>query len=252
MDVNSTDFIYNNGFNCFYTNADSLTNKMKELEIIAKNNSPKIIAICETKPKNLQYDLNEAQFQLEGYELFVNNLEKKKGRGIAIFVHKSIEASIYDMKNQTRDSLWLKIQMNNSDTLIVGCVYRSPTSTKEDNNQFLKMTKCFQDIRSSHILILGDFNLPKISWEDCESKTVNPEDLENQFLEAFKDAFLYQHVSGYTRGRAGNKPSLIDLVLTNEEGMVSDLEILSPIGLSDHACISFWFNCYLRRSNKKN
>ena len=250
LDVHNKDFIYNNGFNCFYTNADTLTNKMKELDIIAKNNSPKIIAICETKPKNLQYDLNEAQFQLDGYELYVNNLEKRKGRGVAIYVHKSLDASTYDMKNQTDDSLWLKIQMNNSDSLIVGCVYRSPTSTKEQDKQFLKMTQCFQEIKSSHVLILGDFNLPKISWEDCDSTKTNPEDVENKFLEDVKDAFLYQHVTGYTRGRASNKPSLIDLVFTNEEGMVTDLEILSPIGMSDHGCITFYFNCYLQRTNK--
>ena len=27
--------------------------------------------------------------------------------------------------------------------------------------------------------------------------------------------------------------------------MVSDLEISSPLGKSDHSCITFWFNCYL-------
>ena len=51
-------------------------------------------------------------------------------------------------------------------------------------------------------------------------------------------------------GRASNKPSLIDLVLTNEEGMVSDTEIFRPLGKGDHSCITFWFNCYLETQNK--
>ena len=223
---------------------------MKELEIIAKNSAPKIMAICESKPKNLKYDLSESQYKLDGYELFTNNLRKKEGRGVVMYVHKSIEASICEVKNQTRDSLWLQISLNNNDKLIVGCIYRSTSSTNEDNKKLLEMCKYFNEIKCSHLLILGDFNLPKVDWEEWDSATTNPEDLENQFLECARDAFLYQHVHSSTRGRGSDKPSLIDLVFTNEEGMVSDVEILSPLGKSDHACITFWFNCYLKRSHK--
>ena len=49
-------FKYNKGFSCFYTNADSLPNKIEELRLIARNSNPKIIAITETKPKNLARD----------------------------------------------------------------------------------------------------------------------------------------------------------------------------------------------------
>ncbi len=105
-------------------------------------------------------------------------------------------------------------------------------------------------LKSSHVLLMGDFNMPKINWSMWESTTQNPESLENSFLEKIRDAFLYQHVSSPTRGRNANHPSLIDLILTNEEGMVSDLEILSPLGKSDHACISFTFNCYFKCTNK--
>ena len=223
---------------------------MKELEVLAKNHSPKIIAICETKPKSMSIDLPEPEIQLDGYELFVNNLTKGKGRGVAIYVHKSMEASIYELKNQIEDSLFLEIKMNNSDNLIIGCIYRSPTYCRVENKKFLEMSKNIKDIKCSHLLLLGDFNLPKINWMDWESTTKSPEDVQNSFLECMRDAFLFQHVTKPTRGRASNKPSLIDLVFTNEDGMVSDLEISSPLGKSDHSCITFWFNCYLETKSK--
>ncbi len=35
--------------------------------------------------------------------------------------------------------------------------------------------------------------------------------------------FLYQHITEYTRYREGQNPSLLDLILTNAEGMVNDI-----------------------------
>ncbi len=249
IDTTSHDFNYNKGFNCFYTNADSLPNKMKELEVLTKNSHPKVIAITEINPKTNRYEIEESDIKLDGYNLFYNHTTT--GRGVGIYVHKSIQATTYDLENKIEDSLWLEIQMNNADKLIIGCIYRSPSSNKEQDGLFLKMIDSFKNIQSSHLLILGDFNLPKIEWNHWESSSQNPEDLDNKFLEGLRDAFLYQHINSPTRGRAGNKPSILDLILTNEEGMVSDLEIWSPIGKSDHACLSFWFNCYLINTEKK-
>ena len=55
------DFIHNKGFNCLYTNADSLVNKIEELKRLAANTQPKVIAICEAKPKNSRYNITEAE-----------------------------------------------------------------------------------------------------------------------------------------------------------------------------------------------
>ncbi len=70
-----TDFKYK-VFNCFYTNVDSLPNKLHELEFLVKNQVPKVIGICETKPKNLATDLSESLLQIKGYCAFFNNLKK--------------------------------------------------------------------------------------------------------------------------------------------------------------------------------
>ena len=42
----------------------------------------------------------------------------------------------------------------------------------------------------------------------------------------------------------GQKFSLLDLVITNESGMVENLQLFSPIGKSDHRVLFFSFVCY--------
>ena len=45
-------------------------------------------------------------------------------------------------------------------------------------------------------------------------------------------------------------PSILHLVMTNEEGMIEDIEYLSSLGKSDHIIISFDFKCYTQQSGK--
>ena len=43
-----------------------------------------------------------------------------------------------------------------------------------------------------------------------------------------RDCYWYLHVNEPTRGRGSNKPSVLDLVLSNEEGMVDSVDIEAP------------------------
>ena len=54
---------------------------------------------------------------------------------------------------------------------------------------------------------------------------------------------MYQHVSEPTRFRIGEEPSLLDLVLTNEEGMIQNLEYQPGLGNSDHLSLIFDLGC---------
>lgn len=67
-----------NNLKCLYTNADSLINKMEELQNYIKIYKPKLIAITEVKTKNNRVSLFKAEFQLEDYTLFDTNVEEKK------------------------------------------------------------------------------------------------------------------------------------------------------------------------------
>lgn len=94
----------------------------------------------------------------------------------------------------------------------------------------------------SHVLIMGDFNYPGLSWEDMHPCSQRANKEEQGFAEAVMDCFLLQHVTNPTRVRVNQTPSLLDLVFTNEEGMILDINIGEPVGKSDHCVIEFKFN----------
>ena len=68
---------------------------------------------------------------------------------------------------------------------------------------------------------------PNIKWEreSIESNTV-----EDKFIENIRDNFLFQHITMPTRGRLGNTSNILDLIFTNEEGMIEDVMYESPLG----------------------
>ena len=78
-------------------------------------------------------------------------------------------------------------------------------------------------------------------WEN-ESLGENSEHLAF-FVSRIQESFPHQHISEPTRYRFGEEPNLLDLVLTNEEGMVRNLEYQSGLGNSDHFSLIFELVC---------
>lgn len=86
--------------------------------------------------------------------------------------------------------------MKGSDELLVGCIYKSPNSDKENLSLLNKMIiEASQMKQFSHLLIMGDFNYPKLDWTNWNS---NGDKEGDAFMESIRDSFLYQHVEGYT------------------------------------------------------
>ena len=138
----------------------------------------------------------------------------------------------------------------NGDSLLYGCIYRSPAKDRTES------TKNVCDIISeavhrnnSHLLICGDFNYPGIDWE-CDYVGDSP-NTTAAFIETIQECYLYQHIFEPTRFRDGHEPGLLDLVLSNEEGMVYNLTHKSGLDESDHTCITFTLKCYEKIKDHK-
>ena len=95
----------------------------------------------------------------------------------------------------------------------------------------------------THYLIMGDFNFPEIKWNDTYVQG-DRDSYPNKFYDGVNDVFLHQHVQENTRFRIDQEPSLLDLIFTNEESMVDNLEINAPLGKSDHVSILWTFYSY--------
>ena len=61
----------------------------------------------------------------------------------------------------------------------------------------------------------------------------------------FQENFLHQHVKMPTRFR-GNSSSTLDLILTKEEEDVKNIQVLEPLGKSDHGIVVGNFICEWR------
>ena len=106
-------------------------------------------------------------------------------------------------------------------------------------------------MRQSHKLIMGEFNFRDINWSDMTTAS-NEQHNSTLFIESIRDSFLFQHVTKPTRIRENNEPSILDLIFTNEEEMVSDIQYESSLGKSDHLILSFKFNNYSDSNSKDN
>jgi len=122
---------------------------------------------------------------------------------------------------------------------LIGYLYQSPPSNWADLTSSLCNLLNMID-GHTHVLICGDFNFPNINW----SLEAGDHSHTQAFVEAIKDKFLYQHVCDPTRYRPNVTLHILDLVLTNEENMVNNLQCLPGLGLSDH---QIWFNPYSKK-----
>ena len=239
-----------------YSNADQLLNKMEELKAQIAEKAPDIMLFTEVIPKAQKNPIHETQVEIDGYQLFKNfnytdtNLGASGIRGVAIYVKEGISCEEIKLQSTLSDQVWVKISLKNNDKLLCGCVYRSPTndsdSTRASTTQVCTVIKEAAELDLSHLLIVGDFNYPRIDWDTEDVNENSP--IIKPFLEEIQGNFLHQHVTQPTRYREDQEPSLLDLILTNEEGMINEMTHNPPLGDSDHECLNFRIECYHAKS----
>ena len=108
------------------------------------------------------------------------------------------------------------------------------------------MLKEISNLKYHHTVIGGDVNYKDIDWQHnvCASSATSGDFL--LFPEAVRDAYLTQHIEVPTRGRGSDRPTTLDLLITNDDALVDDLIVGAPVGKSDHAVISAKIVCDFR------
>ncbi|KAK2147853.1 hypothetical protein LSH36_534g01000 [Paralvinella palmiformis] len=226
------------------TLVDTLTNKMNEMLLLTGQYILDVIMVTEVKPKHSTEPTSEPMISLKGY-LSYTNLDAGSHRGIAIYVSNSIDHLVTEISLNTtyEETIWLNIKLKGKDKLLLGCVYRSPSSTGQNNIKLFNLLQQIPEYDSTHTAIAGDFNYPEIEWTAWS--TTKPEENHSQkVIDACRDTYLHQHTIQPTRHRHCQNESLLDLVFTNEEQMVLSIDYLPGLGISDHAVIIFNVHVY--------
>ena len=244
--------------NVLFTNADQFTHSKKdELMKLIEVEKPMVVAVSEVKSKTTAVRQMQ-DYQIPGFTLHPINLkpeDRNIGRGIAVYTHSSIDKSVVQLNSiaEFEEACLLEIRLRGGDVLLFACIYRSPTTTptSDKNNENLNNLLRTISLKTySHKCIVGDLNYKNINWNSCSTDS-GENSKEAKFLEALQDCYLHQHLEEPTRRRGTDEPSLLDLVLTDEEMQVSNIKYHAPLGKSDHSVITFKFNCYLDFSKPK-
>ena len=121
-----------------YTNADQFRRKFPEFTVRINKEQPMIIGITEVKPKNSIDKLFPAEFSIDhigDYDSpFCKNITTNIGRGILLYVHKQLQAKEVEMKTEFQEAIFVEMNLNEHDKLLVGCIYRSESGTEENKN----------------------------------------------------------------------------------------------------------------------
>ena len=149
-------------------NIQSLLPKLPDIRTELLHRHPDMLCYTETNLKNRTPD---RLINLPGYLILREDRiigRKKSGGGVAIFVRENYHADklIINRRPSTSSNveiLWAKVKLDNRRAIIVGCIYRPPTtSTSQVNNDFDDIEEQLQTVISAHsslrIILAGDLN----------------------------------------------------------------------------------------------
>ena len=198
---------------CSYTNCLSLFNKLPELRQHAYDTCPHVIALTETW---LTSDICDSEVSLTGFTLYRADSCRSHVGGAAIFLHNSVQSATvcsdfalvpgYDM-------VWLTIPLRQSDSLMLGVVYRSPSTSELDNASFISNLEAFNRSHpTSHLLVVGEFSAPKIDW----IREVATDNFSCALPELIQQMSWTQHIHFKPRSRISQTTSVLDNVITNQ------------------------------------
>ena len=80
-----------------------------------------------------------------------------------LYVHNSLRAEEVKMESSFEESLFVKIDTNKYEQLLVGLLYRSPSDKSEASHERMRLLISeAANMRFTHHLFMGDFNYPQI------------------------------------------------------------------------------------------
>ena len=210
-------------------NARSLRNKFNELKSIIAVHNYDIVAVTETW-FNFQLRDLVGEFDIAGYKLFSKERSDKIGGGVALYIKNVIKnVSIVNINLPIEiDGICIKIRFRELN-YIVSCIYRPPNSALPVDVKLYESLGTL--IQSNQGVILGDFNCPNVDYIQMKGNGEG-----ERLLNFLEDNFLKQKVKNPTRN-----DNILDLILTTDNSLVRNINILEPLASSDHNMVEFDF-----------
>ncbi|GAA51935.1 hypothetical protein CLF_107080 [Clonorchis sinensis] len=237
---------------CLSTNCLSLFNKLCDIKQSVSLKKPSSVALTETW---LTPGVSDAEISIDGYSVFRADSRRGRAGGIALYLHAALPILIVPSDNAPAplcDALWLQVPLRGSDSLLLGVVYRVPSSPPEDDHFLIRtLGQLSFSYHFTHLLLVGDFNAPKFPRTELQSVGFSGR-FAAALTEVVQRSAWTQYVAAPTRYRAKQQPFLLDLVITNERHFIDRGIINAPLGYGNRCVLTFDFICYwIRNPNPK-
>jgi len=236
----------------------NVKDKFIELQARANIDSPHIIMVTET------HFHNQSSVIIDGYSIYRRDRGTPCG-GVAIYIQDGLEhgepvdkeISKLGHGKDTTEQVWCYVKTE-KDSILIGCVYRPPTSNAVTNlriQESLKKAKRVVDTgKYTGMLVAGDFNLPKIKWLcDGSAELIGPENsLAGYFLQEIQENNISQHVTIPTFKQAnGTCVNTLDLVFTDTPERIPSVTSSDSLGSAHMAHLMLNWEYLLASQSKK-
>ena len=214
-----------------YCNVRSLYKKLDDLIAATDFYSPDIIFMCETW---LNSNTSNAMLSIKGYqiisELRQDRVDTKHGAGggLIVYAKSNLKISPIDINSDFIQAIAFSVDLNyenqQTNNIKIFGFYRSPNSSDENSDKLAELIKNFSDCD----LLIGDLNLPRISWENHKSDSKG-----QQILDTVDSNGLTQLIDFTTH----NKGGILDVAFAPTIHNVNNIQNIGNIGSSDHTAI---------------
>ena len=196
--------------------------------------------------------LPDAPLLIPSYTLFRNDrstsILSSTGGGVAAYVKNSILPSVSRLvtsEPHNLENICLRYSPIKSSTTIASPTqytfhyfYRPPHHTTHERDMFFQHTTQALAKHQSHqpLFVLGDFNAKLSQW-NCQDPNTTEGTMLSSALDDLGLIQLMKDIPTRYSPTGRTKPSLLDLVITNNCDFVHDIRVLPP--LSDHCPVLF-------------
>jgi len=88
---------------------------------------------------------------------------------VIIYVNSSLRSSLVNVDTNFNENLFIRI----NDEIIIGNIYRSPSSKAENNEELCKLIHYISN-EYTHFILFRDFNFSDIHWDSWTAMHNNP------------------------------------------------------------------------------
>ena len=210
------------GLNLAHLNIHYLYPKLDEIKLLLRQQSNlDILCLCETF---LNDNFSDDELQIQNY-VTIRKDRSSLGGGLYFYIKQLIPFTRRkDLETEGLETIWIEIKLNKQQPLLLGYVYRPPSSIVNWLNSFeYELERVF--LENKEVLILGDFNFDLLSDKSTTKA----------WLDTMQSYNFTQFIKCPTRISSSSE-TLIDHLFSNKPNNISAVSV-PTYAISDHYSI---------------